>query len=107
MMELVTSQELMRALKVSKSTFFRMKKLGLPTVGGGKLARYDPARALEWFHLNSHLTRVHQKTSKAILEPGNYRCECGFEGTLHEAIDRSKVGACPQCGATKAPVRVR
>ena len=63
MMELMTSGELMRALKVSRSTLHRLKKMGLPTIGGGKLARYDPEKAIEWFHLNSHLTSM----SKTML----------------------------------------
>ena len=102
MMELMTSQELMRALKVSRSTLYRLKKLGLPTVGGGKLARYDSEQALEWFHRHSHQTN----TPTNILAAGDYRCTCGFEGTLHIPIALTQRGPCPQCGSRDIPVRM-
>jgi ribosomal protein L37AE/L43A len=100
MMELMTSQELMRALKVSKSTLFRLKKMGLPTVGGGKLARYDPEKAIEWFDRNSHLTHAPEK-----LPPGDYECPtCHFQGIIQTAIAATKIGACQNCGSRAKPV---
>ncbi len=103
MMHLMTSTDLMRALRISRSTLYRLKKRGLPTVGGGKLARYDSEQALEWFHWYSHQTN----TPTNILAAGDYRCgTCGFEGTLPVAIALTQRGPCPQCGSRDIPVRV-
>ena len=101
MMELMTSGELMRALRVSRSTLHRLKKMGLPTIGGGKLARYDPEKAIEWFDRNSHLTHAPEK-----LSVGDYRCGCGFEATLREARAPAQLGACPRCGTREMPVKM-
>ena len=95
MMELLTSQELMGALKISRSTLHRLKRRGLPTVGSGKLIRYDPAQTMEWFRNHAH----QPNTSATMLAPGDYRCgHCGFEGTLLKALYRARAGPCPKCG---------
>ncbi len=100
MVELLTSQELMKALKISRSTLVRLKKKGLPMVGAGKLARYNPEQALQWFHAHTQPPSISPK----ILPPGDYQCgECGFQGS----IQRPTVpGHCPQCGSTDLPRRV-
>ena len=96
MMELMTSQELMHALKVSRSTLHRLKKMGLPTVGGGKLARYDPERALEWFNEHWHQT----KAATTMLAAGDYQCPtCNFQGIIQTDIAATKIGACQNCGS--------
>ena len=99
MIELLTSQELMHALKVSRSTLHRLKKMGLPTVGGGKLVRFDPVQALEWFDQNSHLT-----SAPEMLPVGDYACRgCGYEARIEMPM---APGPCPRCGSKERPVRI-
>lgn len=92
--------ELRHTLRISRSTEHRLLKSGMPSIGGGRLRRYDQDAAVEWFRNHAQqpdaLTRV--------LAPGDYQCgECGFQGS----IQRPTVpGPCPQCGSTATPEKV-
>ena len=98
-MKLLTSLELCDTLRISRSTLGRLRKRGLPSVGGGRLARFDSAQAVAWFDQHSH----QPKTTNDVLQAGDYVCrKCRFTATLDEATDRSKIRTCPQCGAEKA-----
>ena len=101
-MTFLTPTELRDTLRISKSTEHRLLKNGMPSIGGGRLRRYDPETAVEWFRTHGHETT----TSKPMLEPGDYQCECGFKGTLRKPMPILQLGACPQCGTRDIPRRV-
>ena len=89
--------ELRHTLKISRSTEHRLLKSGMPSIGGGRLRRYEEEAAIEWFR------NYQPNTTSNVLQAGDYKCrECHFAATLDEATERSKIRACPQCGAEKA-----
>jgi hypothetical protein len=93
---------LRHALSISRSTEHRLLRAGMPSIGRGRLRRYDEQAAMVWFSRYTH-----QATSTTpMLDPGDYQCECGFEGTLEKAIECSKIAACPQCGTRERPQKV-
>jgi hypothetical protein len=98
-MNFLTPTELRTTLKISRSTEHRLLKNGMPSLGGGRLRRYDPEATVEWFRQHAHETT----TSKNMLAPGDYRCGCGFLGTVQQPM---APGACPQCGTRQIPRRV-
>ncbi len=91
--------ELRSALKISRSTEHRLLKSGMPSIGWGRLRRYDQGAAVEWFRTHAHRT----DTSSNMLTPGDYRCRCGFEGTIQEPMTPSP---CPRCGSADFPEKV-
>jgi hypothetical protein len=97
-MTFLTPTELRHTLKISRSTEHRLLKNGMPSMGGGRLRRYEEEAAVEWF-----AQYAHQSTSMTLLPPGDYRCACGFEGTLEKA---TSPGPCPRCGSREMPGRV-
>ena len=101
-MTFLKPSELRSTLNISRSTEHRLLKHGLPCLGAGRLRRYDERATVEWF--GAHARRTNPTVS--VLEPGAYRCTCGFEGTLHIAIALTQRGPCPQCGSRDIPVRV-
>jgi hypothetical protein len=102
-MNFLTPTELRRTLKISRSTEHRLLKNGMPSIGGGRLRRYEQEEAVAWFRIHANETT----TPKPMLEPGAYRCgQCGFEATLREPRAPTQLGACPRCGSRETPVRV-
>ena len=69
-MTFLTPTELRTTLKISRSTEHRLLKSGMPSIGGGRLRRYDPEAAVQWFGTFAHQIN----TSKNMLEPGDYAC---------------------------------
>jgi predicted Zn-ribbon and HTH transcriptional regulator len=98
-MTFLTPTELRTTLKISRSTEHRLLKNGMPSIGAGRLRRYEEEAAVEWFRTYAHQAT----TSKNMLAPGDYRCACGFEGTLEKA---TTPGPCPRCGSREMPGRV-
>ncbi len=48
-MNFLTPTELRDILRISGSTEHRLLKSGMPSIGGGRLRRYDQGEAAEWF----------------------------------------------------------
>ena len=102
-MTFLTPTEFRHTLKISRSTEHRLLKNGMPSIGGGRLRRYDPDAAVEWFRTHAHPTN----TSSTMLEPGDYQCRgCHYEATIPEPIEATRLGQCPQCGLKERPIRV-
>ena len=101
-MNFLTPTELRHTLKISRSTEHRLLKSGMPSIGGGRLRRYEEEAAVEWFSQHAH----ERTTSRNVLAPGDYRCGCGFEGSLRQAMPTTQLGTCPQCGTREMPRRV-
>lgn len=77
-MNFLKPAELRNTLRISKSTENRLFRSGIPSLGKGRLRRYDKEAAIEWFR-----THAHQTTSKKLLDPGDYRCgQCGYEASI-------------------------
>ncbi len=101
-MTLCTPHELCDALRISRSTLHRLRKAGLPSIGSGRLIRFDEDASLKWFAQFSHLT-----SAPEMLPPGDYKCrECHFEATISEPIEATHLGPCPRCGSRERPIRV-
>jgi len=95
-MNFLKPSELRHTLKISRSTENRLLKSGMPSIGGGRLRRYEEEAAIEWFR------NYQPKTTSDVLQAGDYVCrKCRFTATLDEATERSKIRTCPQCGAEK------
>src|SRR5210317_1547207 len=102
-MTFLTPSELRDTLRISKSTEHRLLKSGMPSIGGGRLRRYDQEAAVEWFRNYS----PQANTSTTLLEPGDYQCTgCGFQGIIQRAIEATKIGACRNCGSKATPILV-
>ena len=98
-MNFLTPTELRDTLRISKSTEHRFLKNGMPSIGGGRLRRYEQEAAVEWFRQHAHETN----TSKNILAPGLYQCPgCGFQGHIQKPM---VPGPC-RCGSRDRPVRI-
>ena len=101
-MTLLTPHELCDSLRISRSTLHRLKKAGLPSIGRGRLARFDLDTTLKWYDEFSDQTHAPQ-----LLPPGTYQCPtCGFQGTSTKGIVPTRVAPCPQCGIRQIPIRV-
>ena len=101
-MTLLTGNEVCDTLRISRSTLHRLRKAGLPSIGHGRLTRFDQDEVLGWFDQFSHLTHAPE-----MLPVGDYRCgQCGFEGTLRKAIALTRVAPCPKCNSKVIPLRV-
>ncbi len=53
-MNFLKPSELRHTLKISRSTEHRLLKSGMPSIGGGRLRRYEEEAAIEWFRHYSH-----------------------------------------------------
>lgn len=102
-MNFLKFSELRSTLNISRSTEHRLLKSGMPSIGGGRLRRYDQEAAVEWFHTHAQRT----DTSTKMLDPGDYQCsQCGFAGTLQKAIVPTQMAPCPNCSTRDTPIRV-
>ncbi len=98
-MNFLTPTELRSTLKISRSTEHRLLRSGMPSICKGRLRRYDTEASIGWFRTYAHQA----DTSSNMLAPGDYRCRCGFEGTIQQPM---APGPCPQCGTRQIPIRV-
>ncbi len=101
-MTLLTAHELCDSLHISRSTLHRLKKVGLPSIGSGRLARFDGDKVLGWYDQYSHL--IH---APDMLAAGIYQCRgCHYEATVPEPTDATRLGPCRRCGSRERPIRV-
>ncbi len=101
-MTLCTPHELCDALRISRSTLHRLRKAGLPSIGSGRLIRFDEDASLKWFAQFSHLT-----SAPEMLSVGDYECRvCHFEDNIPEPMEATRLGRCPQCGTRQTPTLV-
>lgn len=97
-MTLCTPHELCDALRISRSTLHRLRKAGLPSIGSGRLARFDQDAVLGWYDRYSHQTTP----ATTMLFVGVYGCrECHYAATISEPTDVTRLQECPQCGSRK------
>lgn len=98
-MNFLKPAELRDTLRISRSTEHRLLRSGMPSIGVGRLRRYDQEAAVEWFRTHAHETT----TSRAALTPGLYQCPgCGFQGHIQKPM---VPGPC-RCGSKATPVRI-
>ena len=101
-MALFTSKELCAHLKISRATLGRLRRRGLPGVGGGRLVRFDPAQAVAWYDQYNHLS-----PALGMLVVGAYACQkCHYAATISEPTDVTRLQECPQCSSRKRPEKV-
>lgn len=71
-MDYLTVRELMALLKVSRATLYRLLEAGLPSIGTGRLRRFEREAVLRWFAGRG------RGEASAVLPDGKYRCDgCG------------------------------
>ncbi len=68
-MQLLTARELRHTLKISRTTLFRLLQKGLPSVGAGRLRRFELDTVLRW--MNGRGSEADEIT---FMRPGIYRC---------------------------------
>ncbi len=68
-MQLLTARELRQTLKISRTTLFRLLQKGLPSVGTGRLRRYELDAVLRWMN-----GRGPQDDEITLMRAGMYRC---------------------------------
>ncbi len=71
-MQLLTARELRQTLKISRTTLYRLLQKGLPSVGTGRLRRYELDAVLRW--MNGRGPHVDEIT---FHRAGIYRCTNG------------------------------
>jgi excisionase family DNA binding protein len=68
---LFTNREMMSYLKISRATLYRLLATGMPSLGRGRLRRFNPEVVARWY-----LERAGKRTPPRV--PGSYRCpKCG------------------------------
>ncbi len=76
----VTARELREALKISRTTLFRLLREGLPSVGYGRLRRFSILHAIEW--IDGHRKQTGRELT---LRPAWYRCRrCSRKNLIKE-----------------------
>ncbi len=68
-MQLLTARELRQTLKISRTTLFRLLQQGLPSVGAGRLRRFELDTVLRW--MNGGRPQADETT---FMRAGIYRC---------------------------------
>jgi predicted DNA-binding transcriptional regulator AlpA len=93
MVSLLTAAQLCEFLNVSRSSLWRLRQQGLPTLSVRGLVRFDRERVLSWL-----AEPAVSEPADPILPPGEYRCRrCGAAGALERPLPVSKM-VC-KCGA--------
>lgn len=93
---MLTAEELQQALKISRSTLYRLRKEGLPNIQTGyRTIRYDLVEVLNWLEKNGHKygkgiivmnERLYSKDSNGkeeryyILVESNYNLDVNGKG---------------------------
>lgn len=96
MYELMTLKETLALLKISRATLYRLMEDGLPSIGTGRLRRFERDRVLRWWAAGE-TPRDGQAPPPPTLPPGRYACHaCRVQGTLREP--RPTPPRCPRCG---------
>ncbi len=68
-MQLLTARELCQTLKISRTTLFRLLQKGLPSVGAGRLRRFELDTVLRWMN-----GRGSQDDEITLMRAGIHRC---------------------------------
>ena len=69
-MELLTPRELYQALKISKTTLYRLLQRGLPSIGTGRMRRFEDLAVRQWLE-----TGEAQAPTPTLMPPGSYECQ--------------------------------
>jgi len=56
--QMLTQDELMERLKISRVTLYRWRKTGLPEIKIGRSVRFDPVAVEKWLHEQSAPNRA-------------------------------------------------
>jgi len=95
-MKLLTSLELCDTLRISRSTLARLRKAGLPALGGGRLVRFDSAQAVAWY--DQHAQPI--KPATTMLFVGAYGCQqCRYTAVISEPTAIAHLQECPECSS--------
>ena len=96
---LLTLGETMDFLKVSRATLYRLMEDGLPSMGNGRLRRFERKAVLRWYEGDETPAQIQPVTPEpALLPPGLYECTCGFTGQVARPFRLEELGPCPRCG---------
>ncbi|MBI3458455.1 MAG: helix-turn-helix domain-containing protein [Candidatus Rokubacteria bacterium] len=88
---LLSTQDLADALRVSRSTLWRLRQDGLPVLRVRGTMRFDLTEVKGW---------LAAADPKAQLSPGRYRCRrCSYVGDVPASVARAEV-RCPRCQVT-------
>ena len=73
----LTPTELRDTLRISRSTEHRLLKSGMPSIGAGRLRRYDERATVEWFGAHAR-----QRTLAGILLRRMHACDADTPGEM-------------------------
>lgn len=89
---LLSRSETQALLKVSRPTLYRLMRDGLPSLGRGKLRRFDREAVLRWYG-----AEMPGDDGAEMVAPGAYRCGCGGQVIVRES-QRADAVRCGGCG---------
>ncbi len=101
-MQLLTARELRQTLKISRTTLYRLLQKGLPSVGAGRLRRFELDTVLRW--MNGRGSEADEIT---LMRAGIYHCvapairngfrqQCGWTVTFEQPVQADYL-YCRQC----------
>ena len=90
---LVTGREVMAFLRISRATLYRFMDRGLPSLGQGRLRRFEREAVREWV-----------ETAGAEAEPPVVLYQCRGCGVRIEDSNPEPLQACPRCRSRKVRV---
>ena len=104
MSELLTLRELLTFLQISRPTAYRLLSRGMPSIGTGRLRRFEREAVLRWYEGDETPAHIQPVTPEpALLPPGLYRCQgCHWVGHVPRPFHVGELGPCPRCGGRKA-----
>ncbi len=91
-MELLTPRELRHALKISKTTLYRLLQKGLPSVGTGRLRRFEERAVRQWLE-----TGEAQAPTPTLMPPGYYECRTCLLHITNSKLRLQNDFFCPAC----------
>ncbi len=91
-MELLTPREVRQALKISKTTLYRLLKKGLPSVGSGRLRRFEDRAVRQWLE-----TGEAQAPTPTLMPPGYYECRTCLLHITNNKLRLRDDFVCPTC----------
>jgi hypothetical protein len=96
-MEFWTAREVRGILKVSKATYHRLLSAGLPSIGNGRLRRFEPDATWRWFTHYARSPRIPART---------YACvRCRIWWTIPPRVSPKAV-RCRACGGDIGPATI-
>ncbi len=91
-MELLTPRELRHALKISKTTLYRLLQKGLPSIGTGRLRRFEDRTVRQWLE-----TGEAQAATPILMPPGYYECRTCLLHITNNKLRQRDEFFCPTC----------